>query len=154
MKKKTMARAAAALLSVCMLTTTAFAEVGQYPTTFAETPGVVSGNLAAKGMYYADYSSLAEHLEAANDLHLQMTEEGQTLLKNENDALPLKDTERRVTMLGIASIDYNRGGGGSGNTVGTSYNTDWVVLYIVSCSIFTSRGTLFSLSNFKAKKFH
>lgn len=126
MKKKTMARAAAALLSVCMLTTTAFAEVGQYPTTFAETPGVVSGNLAARGMYYADYSSLAEHLEAANDLHLQMTEEGQTLLKNENDALPLKDTERRVTMLGIASIDYNRGGGGSGNTAGTSYKTDWV----------------------------
>lgn len=89
---------------------------------FADT---MSGDLDAKGHFYADYVSLEESLEAGNRLHVKMTQEGQVLLKNENGALPLTAEERDITFLGIASVDYVRGGGGSGATKGTQYALDW-----------------------------
>ena len=94
-------------------------------TKYVDLTGTVSGDLNARGRFYADYSSLDEALEAGNRLHLQMASEGQVLLKNENGALPLGADERNVTFLGIGSVDYNRGGGGSGATKGTSYMLGW-----------------------------
>ena len=90
-----------------------------------QTVGVTTGDMEAKGMFYSDYSSLEEQMAAGNEVHLQMVEEGQVLLKNENGALPLTSDERHVTLLGIASKDFVRGGGGSGSTSGTSYKLDW-----------------------------
>ena len=90
-----------------------------------QTVGVTTGDLDAQGMFYADYSSQDEALAAGNEVHLQMVEEGQVLLKNENGALPLTSDERHVTLLGIASKDFVRGGGGSGSTSGTIYKLDW-----------------------------
>lgn len=88
--------------------------------------GTTSGDLAAQGQFYADYVSLEDELEAGNAVHVKMVEEGQVLLKNEGNALPLSADERDVTFLGLATIDYVRGGGGSGATRGTSYALDWV----------------------------
>lgn len=100
--------------------------VEQIPEQLVEPTGVTSGDLAAKGQFYADYVTLEEELEAGNRVHLQMVEEGQTLLKNENNALPLASDERNITFLGLATIDYVTSGGGSGQAGQTSYGLDWV----------------------------
>ncbi len=114
--KRVLSLVVAMIMTVTALT--AFAEIYQ-------TTGVTTGDMDANGMFYSDYSSIAEALAAGNEVHLQMVEEGQVLLKNENGALPLKSDERHVTLLGIASKDFVRGGGGSGATKGTSYKMNW-----------------------------
>lgn len=100
--------------------------VEQIPEQLVEPTGVTSGDLAVKGQFYADYVTLEEELAAGNRVHLQMVEEGQTLLKNENNALPLASGERNITFLGLATIDYVTSGGGSGHAAQTSYGLDWV----------------------------
>ena len=100
--------------------------VEQIQETLVEPTGVTSGDLDAKGQFYADYVSIEEELAAGNRVHLQMVEEGQTLLKNENNALPLTADERDITFLGIGVIDYVASGGGSGFAGFTSYSLDWV----------------------------
>ena len=52
-------------------------------TKYVDLTGTVSGDLNARGRFYADYSSLDEALEAGNRLHLQMASEGQVLLMPE-----------------------------------------------------------------------
>ncbi len=118
-------------LAGCMAFTSVFAiaEPALLETTPVEATGTISGDPEAKGRFYADYSSLEESLEAGNRLHLQMVEEGQVLLKNENGALPLAADERDVTFLGIGSVDYVRGGGGSGASKGTEYALDWFTAF-------------------------
>ncbi len=110
-------------LSLCLVLTSvaALAE-----TQYQEATGTQSGYLDANGLFYSDYATLDEALAAGNRLHVKMVEEGQVLLKNENGALPLSADERDVTFLGIATIDYVRGGGGSGQSSSTSYGLDWV----------------------------
>lgn len=107
----------------------AAAEPVQLESRMLEATGTVSGDLDARGRFYADYSSIDEALAAGNRLHLEMVQEGQVLLKNENGALPLAGSERDVTFLGIASVDYVRGGGGSGASSGTSYALDWFTAF-------------------------
>lgn len=103
--------------------------VEQIAEQLVEPTGVTSGDLDAKGQFYPDYVSLEEELEAGNRVHLQMVEEGQTLLKNENNALPLASNERNITFLGLATIDYVVSGGGSGSASQTSYGMDWVAAF-------------------------
>ena len=102
----TFKKLASLVLALCML-------VSIMPVLAA----TVSGDMEAKGHFYADYVTLDEAMEAGNRLHIAMTQEGQVLLKNENGALPLSADERDITFLGIASVDYNRAGGGSGSPV-------------------------------------
>ena len=103
--------------------------VEQIVETIVEATGTTTGDLEAEGKFYADYSSDEELAEAGNSVHLEMVEEGQVLLKNDNDALPLSEDEMNVTFLGIGTIDYVRGGGGSGATTGTDYALDWVTAF-------------------------
>ena len=110
-----------ALAASLVISSGAFAEV-----QFVEPAGTMSSYLGAEGHFYSDYGTLDEALEAGNRLHLQMVEDGQVLLKNENGALPLASDERDVTFLGLGTIDYVRGGGGSGQSNSTSYALDWV----------------------------
>ena len=111
---KTFRKLASLVLALCMLL-----------SCMQAMAGTVSGDMEAKGHFYADYVTLDEAMEAGNRLHITMTQEGQVLLKNENGALPLAADERDITFLGIASVDYNRAGGGSGATRGTKYALDW-----------------------------
>ena len=113
------------MLALCMVLSCLPALAEALPTTYVEATGTVSGALDARGHFYTDYSTLDEALAAGNRVHLQMVEEGQVLLKNENDALPLKADEREVTFLGIGSVDFVRSGGGSGAASGTSYKMNW-----------------------------
>ena len=65
-------------------------------------------------MYYtADYKNKSEALRAANAFNERICEEGIILLKNENDALPLKLAEKRITVFGKNSTNLVLGGSGS-----------------------------------------
>jgi beta-glucosidase len=66
------------------------------------------------GKYYLDYATLADEQEAAKDLAIQIAEEGNVLLKNADQALPLTSAEKRVSLFGTASYALTYSGGGSG----------------------------------------
>ena len=63
--------------------------------------------------------------------------EGIVLLRNENDALPLRENERKVGFFGISAIDPVYGGTGSGN-VDTSSAPSWKTAF--------ERGGLFTVN--------
>lgn len=66
--------------------------------------------------YGREYENKEEVLEAAQELVIEVEEEGITLLKNEASALPL-DIKAKVTVFGKNSVDLVYGGSGSaGNT--------------------------------------
>ena len=81
-----------------------------------------TGNLDANGKFYADYASLADEQEDAKELVIDIAEEGDVLLKNENHALPLSASEKRVTLLGMHTVNLVTAGGGSG--AGTTGNNN------------------------------
>ncbi len=58
--------------------------------------------MAGQGNYYSDFSTIEELQEAAADLGDQIAEEGITLLKNRNNALPLEGNEW-VSVFGVSS---------------------------------------------------
>ena len=100
-------RAVALSMDCCMAATgiPAYAEeeteIRQLDTQTVDPTGVTTGDLAAQGKFYSDYTSVEEVAKAGNDVHKQMVEEGEVLLKNENNVLPLASDERNVTFLGI-----------------------------------------------------
>ena len=81
------------------------------------------GNFQYKGKFYSDYATLEEAWEAGHALGVQIAAEGDVLLKNEGEALPLKATEKKVTLLGIRSARMIRSGFGSGSGGGSAIST-------------------------------
>ena len=78
-------------------------------------------HLAASGMFYTDYVTLADQQQAAKELSIEIAEEGDVLLKNENNVLPLSSDVRYVTLFGMHSISLIPSGGGSaGGTLGNN----------------------------------
>ncbi|MCH5161861.1 MAG: glycoside hydrolase family 3 C-terminal domain-containing protein [Clostridiales bacterium] len=82
-------------------------------------------SLRKDASYIADYESKDDVLKAANDLNTEVCEEGIVLLKNENNALPLRTPESkqdkasqkpRVSVFGKNSVDLVYGGSGSGGS--------------------------------------
>ena len=65
--------------------------------------------------YESSYKSKNEVLSAANALNERIVEEGIVLLKNEDNALPLK-SERKITVFGKNSVNLIIGGSGSNCT--------------------------------------
>lgn len=61
---------------------------------------------------FSDYSSIAELKAAANAVTVKVTEEGSVLLKNDNNALPLK-SGAKVNLYSSSSVNYIFSGGGS-----------------------------------------
>ncbi len=86
----------------------------QVVETMVEADGYDTGNLDADGNFYTDYSSLDEEQRAAKKVAVKIAEEGDVLLKNANNALPLRSSEKNVTLFGMASVDLVTAGGGSG----------------------------------------
>ena len=78
-----------------------------------------NGNYQYGGNFYVEYSSLEEAQTAGNALAVQLAAEGITLLKNENQALPLSKNENAVTLLGIRTGRMIRSGFGSGSGGGS-----------------------------------
>ena len=73
---------------------------------------IVDGDDSAQ-YYTSDYSSEEERIEVGSETAYQVEAEGVTLLKNENDALPL-ESGAKVTLFGYGSVDLTYGGTGSG----------------------------------------
>ena len=71
-----------------------------------------SGNPDDYQYFTADYSSKAEVLAAANALNEDIVEEAITLLKNENNVLPLAK-QSKITVFGKNSTNIVKGGSGS-----------------------------------------
>ncbi len=69
--------------------------------------------------YTSAYNSPAETEEAAKQLAAQVESEGIVLLKNENNALPLSDSEKAVSLFGRTSVDPIYTGAGSAATEST-----------------------------------
>jgi len=74
--------------------------------------------------YKSAYTSLAELMAAGRDKAEETMAEGIVLLMNENGALPLTESERKVSLFGMGSVDPIYGGTGSGN-VDTSAAPSW-----------------------------
>ncbi|MCM1440941.1 MAG: glycoside hydrolase family 3 C-terminal domain-containing protein, partial [Roseburia sp.] len=79
-----------------------------------------NGNYQYNGKFYVDYSTLEEAQTAAHALAVEIAGEGITLLKNENNALPLSAGENKVTLLGIRTARMIRSGFGSGSGGGSA----------------------------------
>ncbi len=74
---------------------------------------LTSGDPSQYMRYTADYDSKEEAFAAANAFNELVCEEGFTLLKNENNALPLSNSGTKVTVFGRNSVDIILGGSGS-----------------------------------------
>ena len=73
-----------------------------------------TGSLSAKGMFNPDFASFEEEQQAAKRLAVEIAEEGDVLLKNANNALPLGKDEKNITLFGMTSVHLIEAGGGSG----------------------------------------
>ena len=65
--------------------------------------------------FKSKYSHLTEVVEAGKKVVAEVEEEGAVLLKNENNALPLKNAAK-VSLVGVSSVDPVFSGTGSGST--------------------------------------
>lgn len=74
---------------------------------------LIAGDPEKYVRYEGDYDTKQEVYNAANKLNERVMEEGIVLLKNEDDALPLGSSERKVTVFGKNSVDIVLGGTGS-----------------------------------------
>ena len=74
-------------------------------------------------VYTSDYASKKEAKEAGDQINLEIAKEGFTLLVNEKDALPLAQTERKVSVFGKNSVDLVLSGSGSGKVNGDDAKT-------------------------------
>lgn len=78
------------------------------------TPG---SNTGLNSSYYTPrYATAEELLAASQELAQQVESEGIVLLRNENDALPLAEGERAVSLFGRTSVDPVYTGAGSAAT--------------------------------------
>ena len=86
------------------------------------SPGM-NGNFQHEGKFYTDYDNIDEAKAAAREVAIRIAAEGDVLLKNENDALPLSKDETKFTLLGIRSARMVRSGFGSGSGGGSAIST-------------------------------
>lgn len=111
------------ILASCCLTVAACG-VEKVAETLVPVSGVKSGFSENKGKFYTDYATKEEQQVAAQKVSIRLAEEGFTLLKNADNALPLKADENKLTLFGIHSVNMIRGGIGSG--AGSAVNSDVV----------------------------
>ncbi|MDO5423057.1 MAG: glycoside hydrolase family 3 C-terminal domain-containing protein [Eubacteriales bacterium] len=76
------------------------------------------GSISADGKYFPDFDSLEETLSAAAEVTQEVAAEGEILLKNENEALPML-SGGRVTVFGISQVNVIGAGSGGNFSSGT-----------------------------------
>ena len=79
-----------------------------------------------QGKYYTDYQSLEEAKKAAEELTRELAQEGDVLLKNSNEALPLSGREW-VSVFGVTSDNLIGASDSSGAFSGSSTGSDSTV---------------------------
>lgn len=103
---------AALALIVCAVLLFAAVAVAS-PVRSSEAADVTSSD----GKYYSAFDTYDEALKAAEDLNRRVDEEGIVLLKNQNNALPVK-TGSTVSVFGVAQSTLVDGAGSVNNTDG------------------------------------
>lgn len=88
---------------------------------FGDPPVVIIGE--EKSDYVKDFTTKADALANGNRVSKEICEEGFTLLKNKNNALPLKSDETKVSVFGKNSVNIAIGGSGSGGSEGAEATT-------------------------------
>lgn len=83
---------------------------GTFDIMFGQDKAIISGS---SNLYTADYKSKDEAKKAAEDYGVRVLEEGITLLKNEDNILPLKSNQKNITVFGKNSVNLVYGGSGS-----------------------------------------
>ena len=71
------------------------------------------------GKFYSDYTSLAEVVDAGEELNQTINDEAMTLLKNENNTLPFKNV-KKISVFGKSSANPQLSGSGSGASGGST----------------------------------
>ncbi len=98
---------------------------GPIQEILVEVTGTQTGNLAANGKFYTDFSTIDEARELGEKLNIEVAGEGFVLLKNNNGALPLASTEKNITLFGYRSSRLQTVGGGSGG--GDGFGHEWTM---------------------------
>lgn len=96
---------------------------GVYENEWEEYGSTMNGNFQYDGKFYTDYDNLDEAKTAAREVAVRIAAEGDVLLKNENDALPLKEDETKFTLFGVRNARMIRSGFGSGAGGGSAVST-------------------------------
>ncbi len=102
------------ILLVLTLSLSLILPMGSAEETLLQPTGTVSGAIGANGVFYADYDSFEELALAGREVAVEIAAEGITLLKNDNNALPLS-SEKKLTVFGSTAVNYVHSGGGSGS---------------------------------------
>lgn len=115
---------AVSAVAIGLFTTATILATGQFYDIICITLGGERANykLREDAPYVSDYHSKSEVLKAANELTEEVCSEGFVLLKNENNALPLKTpvsdntlhSKPKVSIFGKNSVNLAYGGSGSG----------------------------------------
>ena len=79
---------------------------------------VAGSAISSDGRYYSDFNSYEECLVAAATVTRDVAAEGEILLKNENDALPML-SKGRVTVFGISQVNVVGAGNGGNFSAGS-----------------------------------
>lgn len=87
--------------------------VPEYETEVSSV-GSQTGYLDSDGKFYVDYESLDEEQQEARKLAVKIAQEGDVLLKNADNTLPLGKEETRISLFGIRTTDLVHSGVGSG----------------------------------------
>lgn len=115
--RKKNAKKVSAMLATLVLT--GVMASGTALTAFAEVnhTDVNSASEEKKGIFYTDYSSPEDLMDAAKQLAEEINEEGMVLMQNNNNVLPLKQGAK-LSVFGKSSVNPAYGGGGSGALIG------------------------------------
>lgn len=85
----------------------------------------IAGTTQDTDYYKTDYTSISDLMAAGIDLAEEIEAEGAVLLKNDNSCLPLNvQTENKVSVFGVASVDPAYGGEGSAAAANPADPTD------------------------------
>lgn len=113
-----------ALLTALLITVTVLGNTVLEPIlgTVLGGPKPIKGENSLE-IYSSDYKSKEEATEAGNALNVKIAEEGFVLLLNEDNALPIKTKNPKVSVFGKNSVNLVLGGTGSGGLGGTEVST-------------------------------
>ena len=98
------------LMAMIMIVSIAFGSI------FATKAQAIDEEPAGVNKFFSDYNSREETIEESEKLNIRIAEEGFTLLKNEDEALPLR-AGSRISVFGKNSVNPVYGGSGSTGAV-------------------------------------
>mgnify|MGYP002802509927 CR=1 FL=1 len=135
-KQKKTAKKITALLALSISLAVGTTSLGTSLLTFADEV-----SKSYEGKYYTDYDSMEDAKKAAEDLTRELAQEGDVLLKNKDNALPLSGKEW-VSVFGVTSDNLIGASDSSGAFSGSSSASDTTVADALEAAGFKVNPTL------------